>query len=118
MSTIETSYGACMVSRNIYERKGRLKWCIREESVRDVDNGWRFLSEIDTEEYLSDTDNWCILVYETVIEIEPAVLAIYHLPIGTEVTLVQEGKQRFFINTVTGEQIESALLLSSEETLQ
>jgi hypothetical protein len=54
MATIHSSYGACMVSQNIYERKGKLKWCIRERSAKDIDNGWRFLSDIDTDEYLSD----------------------------------------------------------------
>ena len=106
MKTIHSSYGACMVSRNIYEKNGNLKWCIREESARDVDNGWRFLSDIDTEEYLSDTNNWCILAFEAVIEIEPAVLAIYDMPIGTDVTLIQENKKKFFVDTVTGEPIE------------
>ena len=105
MTKIQSSYGACMVSRNIYENKGKLKWCIREKSVRDVDNGWRFLSDIDTDEYLSDSGNWCVLAYETVIEKEPAVLAIYNMPIGTEVTLLQEGKKRFFVGTNTGKPI-------------
>ena len=48
MAVIQSSFGACMVSRNIYEGKGKLKWCVREVSVREVDNGWRFLSDIDT----------------------------------------------------------------------
>ena len=70
MTTIHSSYGACMVSRNIYEKKGNLKWCIREECVKSVDNGWRFLSDIDTDDYLSDSNNWCILAYETLVEID------------------------------------------------
>ena len=107
MVTINSSYGACMVSKNIYNGKGKLKWCIKEESSRDVDNGWRFLSDIDTDEYLSDINNWCILAYETVIEIEPAVLAIYDMPVGTDVTLLQEGKRKYFVETSTGIPIES-----------
>ena len=42
--------GGCVVSRNILSGKGKLKWCIRENSVNEVDNGWRFLSDIDTNE--------------------------------------------------------------------
>jgi hypothetical protein len=106
MATIINSrYGACLVSKNIYDGKGKLKWCIHETSKRDVDNGWRFLSDIDTEEYLNSVNNWCILAYESVIEIEPAVLAIYDMPVGTEVTLMHEGKKKFFIDTNTGEEI-------------
>ncbi len=103
--TYISSYGACLVSRNIYEKKGRLKWCIREESIREIDNGWRFLSDIDTEEFLNEVKNWCILPYEAVIEIEPAVLIIYDMPTGTDIALVCEGGRKFFADTVTGEHI-------------
>lgn len=104
-ATIDSNYGACLVSKNIYDGKGKLKWCVREDSTKDVDNGWRFLSDIDSEEYLANSNNWCILAYESVIEIEPAVLAIYDMPVGTELTLMQEGKRKFFIDTNTGKEI-------------
>jgi len=107
MATINSAYGACLVSRNIYEKKGNLKWCIKEESVKEVDNGWRFLSDIDTEEYLADKNNWCILAYESVIEIEPAVLLIYDMPVGTDITLLQEEKGKVFVDTNTGKPINS-----------
>lgn len=100
--TYISSYGACLVSRNIYEKKGRLYWCVREESQREIDNGWRFLSDIDTEEYLNEVKNWCILPYEAVIEIEPAVLIIYDMPIGTDIALMCEGGRKFFVDTATG----------------
>ena len=105
MATVSTVYGACMVSRNIYEKRASLKWCIREKSIKDIDNGWRFLSDIDTDNYLLDSKNWCILAFESVIEIEPAVLAIYDMPVGTEVTLLQEGKQKYFVETNTGKPV-------------
>ncbi len=103
--TVNSIYGASLVSKSIYDRKGKLKWCVREKSTRDVDNGWRFLADIDTDEYLADINNWCILPYESIIEIEPAVLAIYDMQVGTELTLVQEGKRKFFVDTNTGEEI-------------
>ncbi len=98
-------FGGCVVSKNIYNKTGKLKWCVREKSIRDVDNGWRFFSDIDTDKYLNDPNNMCICMFETVIEIEPAVLAIYDMPVGTEVTLMQDGKRKFFIDTSTGKEI-------------
>ena len=50
-ATINSRYGACLVSKNIYEKKGKLKWCVRENSTRDIDNGWRFQADIDNEEF-------------------------------------------------------------------
>lgn len=103
MSThLKSRYGACMVSKNIYEKKGNLKWCIKEKSAKEVDNGWRFISDIDTDDYLADNNNWCILSYEAVIEIEPAIISIYHMPIGTDLTLIREGNKLFFVDTNTG----------------
>lgn len=43
--------GGCVVSNNIINKKGVLKWCVRDESLNPVDNGWRFLSDIDTEDF-------------------------------------------------------------------
>lgn len=104
-STFNSKYGACLVSKNIYTGKAKLKWCVRENSNREIDNGWRFLSEIDTEEYLSMSSNWCILPYESVIEIEPAVFAIYEMPVGTEITLMYENKRKYFVDSETGKEI-------------
>ena len=59
--TFITDAGGSIVSKNILSHKGKLRWCVREESVNDVDNGWRFFSDIDTEEYLSKADN-CVYV--------------------------------------------------------
>lgn len=47
--------------QNILER-GRVKWCFREESVNNIDNGWRFLSEIDTDEFLADSKTWSFVI--------------------------------------------------------
>jgi len=97
--------GGCIISKNILEGKGKLKWCVREESVNNLDNGWRFFSNIDTEEFLSDAKNMCIYNYDSIVEIEPAVLSIYELPIGTDLTLIEENGTKFFVETETGERV-------------
>lgn len=43
--------GGSIVSKNILEHKGNLKWCIKESPVNELDNGWRFLSDIDTDDF-------------------------------------------------------------------
>jgi len=98
--------GGCIVSKNIIEKKGVLKWCVREKAVNDLDNGWRFFSDIDTDEYLSNSDNMCIYNYDTIVEIEPAILSIYNLPIGTDLALIKENGEIYFIDNATGNKIE------------
>ena len=95
--------GGSVASRNIWERKGRIKWCIKEEGVHPLDNGWRFLSEIDTDEYLQDASNMVICDWGTLFEIEPAISLIYDMPVGTDLTLVYENGRKYFVYTETGE---------------
>ena len=76
--------GGSVISKNILNNKGRLKWCFREKEVNSLDNGWRFLSDID---------------------IEPAVMMIFDMPVGTEFTLVEENNKKYFIDSQTGEKI-------------
>lgn len=98
--------GGSIVSMNILEKKGRMKWCFREESVNEIDNGWRFLSEVDTDDYLQDASNMIVCDWATIIEIEPAILPIFNMPIGTELTLVYEEERKYFIYSESGEKCE------------
>jgi len=47
MSKTGMGLGASIVSNNILKNKANIKWIFREDSVDELDNGWRFLSEID-----------------------------------------------------------------------
>lgn len=95
--------GGCIVSKNILEHKGNLKWCIKEAPVNELDNGWRFLSEIDTDEFLENSSNMMVCDWSTIIELEPAVMNIFNMPKGTDITLINEDGKKFFIYTMTGE---------------
>ena len=97
--------GGSIASRNILENKGRLKWCIREKSCNDLDNGWRFLSDIDTDEFLQNPSNMVVCDWGTLFEIEPAISAIFDMPVGTDLTLEYEDGRKFFVDSETGERI-------------
>lgn len=95
--------GGSIVSKNILENKGRLKWCFRENAINPLDNGWRFLSEIDTNNYLGESSNMVVCDWGTVFEIEPAIAPIFNMPIGTELTLIYERESKYFVYTETQE---------------
>ena len=97
--------GASIVSNNILENKANIKWILRENSVNELDNGWRFLSEIDTEEYLSHAENMSTCDWSTIVEIEPAVLSIFNMPIGTELILIYEGEKKYFLDSNSGQKL-------------
>ena len=105
MSNKGMGLGASIVSNNILENKANIKWIFREDSVDELDNGWRFLSEIDTEEYLSHVENMSICDWSTIVEIEPAVLSIFNMPIGTELTMIYEDERVYFLDTISGQKL-------------
>ena len=97
--------GASIVSNNILKNKANIKWIFREDFVDELDNGWRFFSQIDTEEYLSHSENMSICDWSTIVEIEPAVLSIFNMPIGTELTMIYEEERVCFLDTITGQKL-------------
>jgi len=97
--------GGCIVSKNIISGNGKLKWLVREKSVDKADNGWRFFSDIDDDEYLSNSNNLEICDFNTVANIEPAVLGIYLLQVGSDLQLVIENGKRKLFDNLTGQEV-------------
>lgn len=99
--------GGSLVSRNILDRRGNIKWLSREESVNPADNGWRILSDVDTDEFLSDPDNMAVVDFNAMCGMEPALIGIYNLPVGSDIQLVVDldGRRRWFDNH-TGQEIQ------------
>lgn len=99
--------GGVLVSRRILEGKSSLKWAFREESAAPMDNGWRFLSTDDDDEFINTPGNMVVADFNTVAGIEPAIIEIYLLPVGADLQLVRENDGRLvFYNNETGEPLE------------
>ncbi|MBR5473064.1 MAG: DUF2185 domain-containing protein [Clostridia bacterium] len=95
--------GACMVSNNILTGAGQLRWCYRHEPYRgsDVDNGWEFLSDIDTKKFLNVAENWSIISFDQMAVIEPCVVKIFDFPPGTDLVVIDDGDNRYFADSET-----------------
>ena len=78
------SLGGALVSRNLLEGRGRLRWAFREAGANPADTGWRFLSAIDDDDYINDPANLQVVDYSTVIGLEPSLEKLYGLPVGAE----------------------------------
>ena len=99
--------GGCICTWSILNGDTPLKWCFREKSVNPADNGWRFIGESDTEEYINVVSNNAVVDFNTVANIEPAVLAVYHLPVGTDLRLERHKDHSLhFLDASTGKEIE------------
>lgn len=97
--------GACTVSKNVLSGKGRVRWMVRGKSHAPVDNGWQILSEIDTSEYLNNPSNWQIADFNAVCAIEPALIGIYDLPVGSDLELRRDEKRIRIIDSKTNREI-------------
>jgi len=100
--------GACIASKNVLSGAGRVRWMVREESRAGADNGWRIFSHLDTTEYLHDADNMEVVDFNRVCEIEPALIEIWDLPVGSDLQIVDEGDGIRVVDTRTGEEIPRA----------
>jgi len=49
----------------------------------------------------------CICDFNTVANIEPAILAIYDCKVGTDIELIEENGKKVFLDSNTGERIKS-----------
>ena len=100
MITFINNAGAAIVSRKIVERTGNIKWMIRDVPLAPQDSGWRVLSDRDTAEYIRDSKNLFLADFNDICNLEPACIAIYDLPIGSNIQLVVEpdGRRRWFDN--------------------
>ena len=94
--------GGCIITRSLFEGTSKLKWIFREEPVNPADNGWRALGDTDTEEYINIPENNLVVDFDRLVEIEPAVLAIYDMPVGTD--LEYDSQRRIFIDSNNGKE--------------
>ena len=74
--------GGCIITKSLNEGESKLRWIFREDSVNPADNGWRALGDTDTEEYINTLGNNLVVDFDRLVEIEPAVLTIYDMPVG------------------------------------
>lgn len=94
------------MSRTILSGGGKVKWAVREEPQDPRDTGWRFFAADDDADFLNAPGNVQVADYNTVIGLDPAVLGIYSMPVGTDLQLVAEpGGPVMFIDNLTGNQV-------------
>jgi len=97
--------GACLVSKNVLSRAGWVRWMTRRASQAPADNGWRIFSHVDTEEYLADRSNLQVADFNAVCALEPALIGIWDLPVGSDLQIVDEGHGIRVVDTATGREI-------------
>ncbi|MFC7437132.1 DUF2185 domain-containing protein [Agrococcus sp. GCM10030265] len=83
--------GASIATNNVMTGAGKVRWLSREASQDPVDNGWRVLSDIDTDDYLANPDNSRVVDFNELCAIEPALIPIWDFPVGSQLRIDRPG---------------------------
>ncbi|MCM1184692.1 MAG: DUF2185 domain-containing protein [Roseburia sp.] len=114
--------GGCIVTKSLLAGETRLKWLFREASCNAVDNGWRAIGADDTEDYINNSANLSICDFNTLANIEPAVLNVYEMPVGADLAFVEDASGKYFVDMKTGnairEKVKSPFQLAFEQNLK
>ena len=97
--------GACLATLNVINRTGVVRWMVRLPSQMPADNGWQIMSHLDTTEYLNDLANWRIVDFNDLCAIEPALIGIWDMPVGSDLQIVRDELGIRIVDTPTGREI-------------
>ena len=114
--------GGSMITRSVLDHQTRIRWVFREESINEVDNGWRVFGESDDEAYINQSQNHAIVDFNTLIDFLPALFNVYDMPVGSELMINYDEAGTHIINTQNGqeikERVKSPLQLAFEHNLK
>lgn len=76
--------GGCLATDKITVDGLPVGWMYREEPHNALDNGWRFFSGTEDQDYIDNLDNTCVFNTNTIANYDPAIIPYLDLPVGTE----------------------------------
>ena len=113
--------GSCIVTKSILNGETKFRWLFREEPLNNIDTGWMAFGDSDNDEYVNDPKNLTVVDLNTLINIEPTILNVYEMPVGTDLIFIEEDGEKYFINAKTNEQIrekvKSPFMIAFEKNL-
>ncbi len=81
-STTDQYLPRCFVTQRIMNDGQRIGYLYREEPDRDEDSGWRFLCGDESDEYMDDSDNICLVSLGAVLREDDSILELLDSPVG------------------------------------
>lgn len=80
---LATGHGACIATDRITVEGFPVCFMYRESPDNDVDSGWRFLSGLESDEYMDDASNHGVYDVNTIANYDPGILPFLDAPIGS-----------------------------------
>lgn len=95
--------GGTIVTKSILNGTSKLKWLFRQES--EYGNGWVAFGDTDSQEYVDNPENMAIVDFNTLANIEPAVVNVFYMPVGSDLEFRSDRTGKYFVDTETGKEI-------------
>ncbi|MCI9144277.1 MAG: DUF2185 domain-containing protein, partial [Lachnospiraceae bacterium] len=95
--------GGTIVTKSILNGTSKLKWLFRQESGHG--NGWVAFGDRDSQEYVDDAKNMAIVDFNILANIEPAVVNVFYMPVGSDLEFRCDKTGKYFVDTRTGKEI-------------
>jgi len=114
--------GSCIITKSLLNGETKLRWLFREEPLNNIDTGWIAFGDSDNDDYVNNPKNLTVVDLNTLANIEPTILNVYKMPIGTDLIFIEENGDKYFINAKTNEQIrekvKSPFIIAFEKNLE
>lgn len=99
------AYGGFVISKNVLAGIP-IRYSYREKSFLKELNGWNVLSEMDDDDYVNNSNNFCIVNAETMYKIAPVMMEIFDAPYGTDLFWIyEEGVHIGFYDLIKEEEV-------------
>lgn len=81
--------GGCMATDKIMVEGLKVGFAYREKPINEMDNGWRFFSGTESQEYLDDASKSGVYSLNVLANYDPAIISYLDLPFGTELERIE-----------------------------
>ncbi|MCI9337520.1 MAG: DUF2185 domain-containing protein [Lachnospiraceae bacterium] len=95
--------GGTIVTKSILDGTSKLKWLFRQDG--GLGNGWVAFGDRDSQEYVNDANNMAIVDFNTLADIEPTVVNVFYMPMGSDLEFRCDKTGKYFVDTRTGKEI-------------
>ena len=80
---LATGRGGCIATDLITREGQKVGFMYREETDRDFDSGWRFMSGLESQEYMDNPDNHAVYDVNTIANYDPEIIPFLDAPPGS-----------------------------------
>jgi hypothetical protein len=91
---IAVGYGACIATDHITVDGKKVGYMYREEPSENIpaDNGWRFFSGEESQEYVDNANNSCLYDTNTIVNYDQSITPFLSAPIGSAFCKNEKGE--------------------------